>query len=155
MPIGNNLRASRLALVLTQSDLAAMIGVTRSAIGNYESEVAFPRSHTLMRLIEVLNIDANALLGTDDEVAVNNSEMLMAHPAGHSLNNHSGNHDSSAMTKCRPRIRHSRSSRLCSDRQLLNDLHSLPPSARLHVLRTISILQTSSGREALIAGSSM
>ena len=61
MPFGNRLKEARLRLKMTQEQLAKEVGVTKGAIGNYESEVSSPKEDILIRLMEVLGVDANYL----------------------------------------------------------------------------------------------
>ena len=55
------IRARREALQLTQADLAKLIGVTPSAITNYEADVSHPKEKVLYQLFEALQCDANYL----------------------------------------------------------------------------------------------
>lgn len=61
MGIGKMIRARREALNLTQAELAKIIGVTPSAITNYETEVSHPKEKVLYQLFEALDCDANYL----------------------------------------------------------------------------------------------
>lgn len=61
MSIGQRLKDARLAIKMTQQELAKAIGVTKGAIGNYETDVSSPKEKILIRLMEVLRIDANYL----------------------------------------------------------------------------------------------
>lgn len=61
MGIGKMIRTRREALKLTQAELAKMIGVTPSAITNYESDVSHPKEKVLYQLFEALECDANYL----------------------------------------------------------------------------------------------
>lgn len=61
MGIGNRVKEARLRLGLTQAQLAALIGTTKGAIGNYESGTSHPKEPILLKLIEVLKVDANYL----------------------------------------------------------------------------------------------
>lgn len=66
MGIGNNIRRMRTELGWKQSELAAKIGVTAAAVGNYEQEVSFPKAETLYRLMKAFNCTADSLLGEDN-----------------------------------------------------------------------------------------
>ena len=46
---------------MTQEELAKSVGVTKGAIGNYESEVSSPKEPILIKLMQVLQVDANYL----------------------------------------------------------------------------------------------
>lgn len=61
MGIGKRIREARLLKNLKQEELARMVGVTTSAIGNYETEVSHPKEPVLYKLMEALNCDANYL----------------------------------------------------------------------------------------------
>lgn len=61
MSFGEQLRKRRGALNLSRFDLAAMLGVSPSAIGNYESGVSFPKEEVLLRLFDSLETDPNTL----------------------------------------------------------------------------------------------
>ncbi|MEZ3437292.1 MAG: helix-turn-helix domain-containing protein [Oscillospiraceae bacterium] len=63
MGIGTRIKELRLRAKLTQEGLAAKIGVTPSAVGNYERGVSFPKEEVLMALFEALNCTPNELLG--------------------------------------------------------------------------------------------
>lgn len=59
MPIGNRLKEARIQRGLTQEELARAVGVTKGAIGNYETGVSSPKESVLIKLMQVLEIDAN------------------------------------------------------------------------------------------------
>ena len=61
MPFGKWLKEARIRSNMTQEDLAKKVGVTKGAIGNYESEVSSPKETILIELMKVLHIDANYL----------------------------------------------------------------------------------------------
>lgn len=61
MSFGSRLRERREALGLKQSELGRMLGVTGSAIGNYENGFSSPRADILYRVFDVLQCDANFL----------------------------------------------------------------------------------------------
>lgn len=61
MSLGSRLKAARLQKNLTQKQLGELVGVTTSAIGNYEKSVSSPNENTLIRLMNVLGVDANYL----------------------------------------------------------------------------------------------
>lgn len=73
MSFGSRLRERREELGLKQSELGKMLGVTGSAIGNYENGVSSPKADILHQVFDVLKCDANYLfqdemkeLETDD-----------------------------------------------------------------------------------------
>ena len=59
MSIGSRLKEARQMAGMTQEELAKAVGVTKGAIGNYESEVSSPKEVILIKLMEILHIDAN------------------------------------------------------------------------------------------------
>lgn len=61
MGVGRRIKEMREKLGLKQSDLAKKIGVTPSAIGNYENEISHPKVDVLYKLFEALDCDANYL----------------------------------------------------------------------------------------------
>lgn len=65
MSFSSRLKQRRKELGLTQEDLAKALGVTKGAIGNYESDVSSPRADILYQLFEVLQCDANYLYQDD------------------------------------------------------------------------------------------
>lgn len=65
MSFGRRMRERREALGLTRDRLAELAGVTRSAIGNYETGVSFPKEDVLLRLLHALKVDPNYLYQDD------------------------------------------------------------------------------------------
>ncbi len=61
MAFGERLRQRREELGMTRPELAQRLGVSRSAIGNYETGVSAPREEVLLRLFDALSVDANYL----------------------------------------------------------------------------------------------
>lgn len=61
MSFGSRLRERREALGLKQSELGKLLGITGSAIGNYENGVSSPKADVLYRVFDVLKCDANYL----------------------------------------------------------------------------------------------
>lgn len=61
MGIGYRIKEARERKGLTQTELGALIGVTGSAITNYEKETSHPKEQIIYRLMETLNVDANYL----------------------------------------------------------------------------------------------
>ncbi|MDE6729106.1 MAG: helix-turn-helix domain-containing protein [Oscillospiraceae bacterium] len=70
MGIGNNIRELRQLHGLTQEELARRIGVTPSAVGNYEHEISFPKEDVLMRLFGALECTPNELFGLEELLSV-------------------------------------------------------------------------------------
>lgn len=61
MGIGYRIKEAREHLGLTQTELGKLVGVTGSAITNYEKETSHPKESVIYRLMDALNIDANYL----------------------------------------------------------------------------------------------
>ncbi len=76
MGIGSKIKELRLKNGITQEILAAKIGVTPSAVGNYERDVSFPKEDVLMRLFSALNCTPNELLGAEQSISPREREHL-------------------------------------------------------------------------------
>ena len=61
MSFGERMRARRGELDMTRAELAAMLGVSPSAVGNYETGVSFPKEEIMLRLFDSLEVDPNTL----------------------------------------------------------------------------------------------
>lgn len=61
MGVGKRIKEAREALGITQRDLAAIVGVTPGAIGNYEAETSHPKEPVMFALLDALRVDANFL----------------------------------------------------------------------------------------------
>ncbi len=75
MPLGTQLKLARNSKKLTQRQLGELVGVTGSAIGNYENGVSSPNEETLIALMSVLCIDANFLYA-DEMTKLDNIQFL-------------------------------------------------------------------------------
>ena len=64
MGIGKRIKELRERAGLTQEELAQRLGVTPSAVGNYEREVSHPKENVLYRLFEALSCEPNELSRT-------------------------------------------------------------------------------------------
>lgn len=89
MSFGTRLRERREALNMKQSDLGKLLGVTGSAIGNYENGVSSPKADVLYKVFDALGCDANYLFQDEmnaqtDNVPPNQDETLLG--LFHSLN---------------------------------------------------------------------
>lgn len=67
MSFGARLKEKREELGLKQSELGEMLGITGSAIGNYENGISSPKADVLYKVFDVLKCDANYLF--QDEMA--------------------------------------------------------------------------------------
>ena len=85
MKIGRRIAELRDAKGWTQSELAAKVGVTASAINQIESGLTKrPNIETLFRIADALNVDARELAGVDkstDDVAVIIAHLVRDMPA--------------------------------------------------------------------------
>ncbi len=61
MSFGSRLKERREELGLKQSELGKLLGVTGSAIGNYENGISSPKADVLYQVFNVLKCDANYL----------------------------------------------------------------------------------------------
>lgn len=61
MGIGNQLKKARELKGLTQEELGKLVGVTGSAITNYEKEVSHPKEKIIYALMDVLQVEPNFL----------------------------------------------------------------------------------------------
>lgn len=59
MSIATRLKEARTRSRLTQAELARMVQVTTSAIGNYETGVSVPKEPVFIALMKALHVDAN------------------------------------------------------------------------------------------------
>ena len=63
--LGKRLRERRIALKMTQDELAAQLHVTRQTVSNYERGLSEPDLDMLRRLAEALETDPSVLLGSE------------------------------------------------------------------------------------------
>ena len=61
MSFGEQLRRRREELHISRNELADTLGISRSAIGNYETGISTPKEDVLLRLFDALQIDPNYL----------------------------------------------------------------------------------------------
>lgn len=61
MGIGYRIKEARISRGLTQEELGSLVGVTGSAITNYEKETSHPKEKIIYMLLDVLKVDANYL----------------------------------------------------------------------------------------------
>lgn len=61
MTFGNRCRARREELGMSRAQLAGLLGVSVSAVSNYETGVSFPKEEVLLRLFDALHTDPNTL----------------------------------------------------------------------------------------------
>jgi transcriptional regulator with XRE-family HTH domain len=61
MSVGKQIRKAREAAGLTQRQLAEILGVTSSAVANYENDISHPKESVFIELYSALGVDANYL----------------------------------------------------------------------------------------------
>ena len=61
MSSGSRLKERREELGITQMQLAKMLGISKGAVGNYETDVNSPRATILYKVFDILHCDANYL----------------------------------------------------------------------------------------------
>lgn len=61
MSIGKRIREARESKKMTQTELAAKLGVTPAAITNYEMDTTYPKGAIMYKLFDALDVDANFL----------------------------------------------------------------------------------------------
>ena len=61
MSFGEQIRLRREELALSRAQLAEALGVSPSAISNYENDLSSPKEEILLRLFDALRVDPNYL----------------------------------------------------------------------------------------------
>ena len=83
MCIGSRIREARQMKNISRNKLAELIGVTSSAIANYENGVSSPKLDLMYKLFDALDCDANYLFQDEmndlKDVALSASERIMIH----------------------------------------------------------------------------
>lgn len=72
MSFGSRLKEKRESLNITQPQLAEMLGVSKGAIGNWETDVNSPRATLLYDLFDILHCDANYLFQDETKALYKN-----------------------------------------------------------------------------------
>ena len=70
MIIGSRLKEERLKRGYSQEQLGTLVGVSKVSISNYERGLEQPKMKRLQKLIDVLEISPNYILGKDVDVQV-------------------------------------------------------------------------------------
>ena len=78
MSFASRLRQAREHSGLTQQDLAEKLGVTKSAIGNYENGVSSPKWDVLLKIFDILHVEPNFLY--QDNFSLNTTEPIVLTP---------------------------------------------------------------------------
>lgn len=66
MSLAKNLKEARMVKNLTQDELAKLVGKTKNVISNWERGDNKPDADTIFELCDILDVDANYLLGWED-----------------------------------------------------------------------------------------
>ena len=81
MPFGKRLKDARISRKMTQEELAKAVGVTKGAIGNYEAEISSPKETILIKLMRILEVDANYLyqdyIASDDDLTNEERDLIL------------------------------------------------------------------------------
>lgn len=74
MIIGSRVKEERIKRGLSQENLGKLVGVTKVAISYYERGIEQPKMQHLKKLVEVLELTSNYLLGEDVDVICEEEE---------------------------------------------------------------------------------
>jgi transcriptional regulator with XRE-family HTH domain len=66
MPFAEKLRTTRIALNLSQIELAHMSGISERTIYNYEQTDTYPKPHILKKLADALNVSVSYLIADEE-----------------------------------------------------------------------------------------
>lgn len=69
MGIGHIIKEKRMALNLTQSQLAERLGVSQQSVTGWENNAAVPRESAVRAMMKLFNVPRNALFGEPDTTA--------------------------------------------------------------------------------------
>jgi len=77
--VGSRIRKARIARGITQSELAEAVGVSRSAVAQWETERAGQVTGNLARIADALDVPVDRLIGRDtsEEGAATATELAM------------------------------------------------------------------------------
>ena len=67
MTFGERLKHTRLAMNLSQTELAERSGISERSLYTYEQNGIIPRTNNIIRLAEALNVSVNYLMDQEDE----------------------------------------------------------------------------------------
>lgn len=77
MGLGKRIRALRERAGLTQEELAQRLGVTPSAVGNYERDISHPKEEVLYRLFTALSCEPNELFSDYYNIRLSPAQLHM------------------------------------------------------------------------------
>lgn len=70
MYIGGTIKKLRIAKNLTQSELADLLRVTKSAVSSYENDIRFPSIDILIKMSSIFHITIDNILGKNNDYGV-------------------------------------------------------------------------------------
>lgn len=86
MKFGERMQIRREELGLSRAELAALLGVSPSAISNYEKNISFPKEEIILRLFDCLQTDPNTLFQDSfragGQVLTHSERQLLEHYRG-------------------------------------------------------------------------
>lgn len=68
MVVGSRIKEERLKREMSQQQLGDLLGVTKVSVCGYENGTRTPTMETFLKLIDILNIEPNYILGRDVNV---------------------------------------------------------------------------------------
>ncbi|MCI8778766.1 MAG: helix-turn-helix transcriptional regulator [Bacilli bacterium] len=68
MVVGSRIKEERLKREMSQQQLGDLLGVTKVSVCGYENGTRTPTMETFLKLINILNIEPNYILGRDVDV---------------------------------------------------------------------------------------
>ncbi len=77
MGLGKRIRTLRERAGLTQEELAQRLGVTPSAVGNYERDISHPKEEVLYRLFTALSCEPNELFSDYYNIKLSPAQLHM------------------------------------------------------------------------------
>lgn len=66
--VGKRLKEARLSLNLTQKEFGKLFGISNVAVSGYENNTKLPSMDTFIKMVEVLKLDANYMLGLENSL---------------------------------------------------------------------------------------
>ena len=76
--IGERIKCARIASGFTQKELAISIGKTASIVSQYENGIKYPRLDTFLKLVDVLGVKPNYILGKEIGVTYDDTNFLLS-----------------------------------------------------------------------------
>ena len=74
MAFGDRLKEARNAIGMSRIQLAEKLGVTPSAISNYENGISSPKEDIMLKIFDILSVEPNFLF-KDSVMSLNNSNL--------------------------------------------------------------------------------